>query len=537
MLDSFPRVTRLLIGLTLVLSLLFGLACAQEQHNFLALDNELLDAEVGPYYFIKQGNSSDAYARADPLARALGAKLSFDGASKTLRFEQGDKVVILQTTDNIVLGLQKRVGALTVNGQSRASPLGIIVAGSSYVAISPLLAALGGDSAWDPESRVLFIDSPGALAADAAAASAASAGVVSAPRYAFHGDKSRVAVNIPAGSSYQVLVAENRFVVSFDGLTASAFDQAVNDPFLKEIAFAQLEGKLALSVTTRYPLSAAGAGYQLALLPPSGDHPAEEVLYVDFAPDLQGHAAAALEDAPTVLATAEVKRPESHKVVVIDSGHGGHDPGALSPYATEKGVVLAVAKKLKALLEAQGIEVILTRDGDYFLTLAERATFAKPEINLFVSIHANAAASSSASGIETWVFGQPLDAKNLALAVAENGGGAEGEARTQEALEVANTVTGSLMRAAQLSYSLTLADMVQREMVQATGARDRGVQQNAFYVIRNARSPAILVEIGFVTNPDEGGKLTSDGYQTQLAQALAAGITDFFAQGSSLANR
>lgn len=534
MLDS-PGVTRFRIGLTLVL-LLFGLAYGQEQYNFLALDNELLDTEVGPYYFIAQGNNSDAYARADPLARALGVKLGFDGASKTLRFEQADKVVTLQTTDNIVLGLQKRVGALMVDGQSRASPLGILVGGVSYVAIDPLVAALGGDSDWDPESRVLFIDSPSALAA-AAASEVASAGVVSAPRYAFHDTKSRVAVNIPAGSSYQVLVAGNRFVVSFDGLTANAFDQTVDDPFVQEIAFAQLEGKLALSVTTRYPLSASGSGYQLALLPPSGERPDEEVLYIDFAPELQGQAAAALEDAPTVLAAAEVQRPQNRKVVVIDAGHGGADPGALSPYATEKTVVLAVAKKLKDLLAAQGIEVILTRDGDYFLTLAERATFAKPEINLFVSIHANAAASSSASGVETWVFGQPLDAKNLALAVAENGGGAEGEARTQEALAVANTVTGSLMRAGQLNYSLTLADVVQQEMVRATGARDRDVQQNAFYVIRNARSPAILVEIGFVTNPDEGNRLTSDGYQAQLAQALAAGITDFFAQGSSLADR
>ncbi len=533
MLDSLTRVKPILLTLTL----LAGLTCAQEQHNFLALDNELLDTAVGPFYFIQQGNTTDAYARADPLAQALGAQLSFDSLTKTLTFRQGDTTVQLQATDNIVQGLQKRVGALTVNGQSRASPQGILVGGSSYVAVDPVVQALGGESDWDPQSQVLFIDSPEVLAERAAPEAAPASGTASSPRYAFHETKSRVALNIPSGSSYRILVEGNRFVVALAGLSAGVFQQAVNDPFLETIAFARLGEDLALMVTTRYSLSASGLGFQVGLLAASAEHPNEAVLYIDFAPDLRGESAEALNSALTVQAAADVQTPHSRKVVVIDSGHGGHDPGASSAYATEKYVVMAVADKLKALLEAQGIEVILTRDADYFLMLAERATFAKPEINLFVSIHANAAANSSAHGIETWVFGEPLDEANLAQAIRENGGGAEGEARTQEALEVANTVTGNLMRAGQLSYSLTLAEMVQREMIQATGATDRGVKQNAFYVIRNARSPAILVEVGFVSNPDEGGKLASDAYQSLLAQALADGILDFFGQGLSLADR
>lgn len=533
-LDSLTRVRLIL----LLLTLLAGLGLAQEQHNFLALDNELLDASIGPYYFIEEGNSTDAYARADPLARALGAEVSFDTLTMTLTFRREDTTVRLQATDNIVLGLQKRVGALSVDGQSRVSPSGILVEGSSYVAVGPIVEALGGDSDWDPESRVLFIDSPLALAERSAPAgsSGTSSRTASSPRYAFHETKSRVALNIPAGSSYRVLVEGNRFVVAFAGLSARAFQQRVNDPFLQDIAFAQLDGDLALTVSTRYPL-VSGSGYQVGLLPESAEHPGEAILYVDFAPDLQGETAEALGSAATVQSAADVQTPHSRKVVVIDAGHGGHDPGTLSSYAVEKQVVLAIADKLAALLEAKGIEVVLTRDSDFFLTLAERATFAKPEINLFVSIHANAAANSSAHGIETWVFGEPLDEGNLAQAIRENGGGAEGEARTQEALEVANSVTGNLMRAGQLSYSLTLAEMVQHEMIQATGAVDRSVKQSPFYVIKNARSPAILVEVGFVSNPDEGSRLATDAYQTLLAEALAQGILDFFSQGSSLANR
>jgi N-acetylmuramoyl-L-alanine amidase len=226
--------------------------------------------------------------------------------------------------------------------------------------------------------------------------------------------------------------------------------------------------------------------------------------------------------------------PTTHqKVVVIDAGHGAHDPGAVG-YATEKDIVLAISLKLKAYLEAQGVQVIMTRSDDTFLKLSERATFATPDINLFVAVHANAA-SESASGVETWVFGQSLEQDNLSRAIEENGGGEEGQALTQEAKQVAQGITGDIYRESQLEYSLSLAGLVQNKMVAATGAKDRGVQQAEFYVIRNARSPAILVETGFVTNPDEGTKLTTDAYQDTIARAIADGIVQFLSSGNALA--
>ena len=529
MLDSLLRVKRFIF----LLCFLVGAACAQEQHNFLAVDNVALDSEVGPYYFIAQGNSSDAYARATPLARALGVQVDYDAITRELVFRSGERTVVLQATSDVAQGLQKREGALTVNGQSRASPQAILVDGSSYVAIGPLVDALGGDSDWDPASLVLFIDSPAKLAENEP--EAASGAQLAQPRYAFHENRSRIALNLPVGSRYNVLVADNRFVVVLPELRAAGFAQALDDPYLETISFAELDGDLALSIETRYPLSADGRGYDLGLLPADSSRPEQEVLYIDFAPDLRGESAGTLNQSLSVQTAAAARAPVSRKVVVIDAGHGGHDPGASSTYATEKSVVLAISERLARLLEAQGFEVILTRDSDFFLTLQQRADFAKPDINLFVSIHANAATSAQAYGVETWVFGQPLNEANLALAIEENGGGAEGQELTQRAIDVANNITGSLMREGQLSYSLTLADMVQREMVAATGARDRGVQQNAFYVIRNARSPAILVEVGFVSNPDEGSKLASDAYQSLLAEALANGIQDFFEQGTSLA--
>jgi N-acetylmuramoyl-L-alanine amidase len=234
---------------------------------------------------------------------------------------------------------------------------------------------------------------------------------------------------------------------------------------------------------------------------------------------------------------AIAQAPERRYTVVIDAGHGGHDPGAVSSWAREKEVVLDVALRLKALLEAEGVHVIVTRDHDTFLTLQERSTFATTDRNLFVSIHANSAESTSAAGIETWVFGRPLDPALIDRAIDENGGGDVGAVRTEEAARIATDIAGDILRETQLNYSLALAELVQARLVDATGANDRGVRQNLFYVIRNSRIPAILVELGFVSNPDEGRKLAETAYRADLADALADGILTFLREGGTLARR
>jgi N-acetylmuramoyl-L-alanine amidase len=134
------------------------------------------------------------------------------------------------------------------------------------------------------------------------------------------------------------------------------------------------------------------------------------------------------------------------------------------------------------------------------------------------------------------VFGQPLDPSLIDQAIRENGGGEVGQALTQEAAEHAN-IAGEIVRQNQLSYSLNLAEAVQSRLVSATGARDRGVRQNLFYVIRTARIPAILVEVGFISNPDEGPKLATERYQRTISRALADGILEFLESGGAIASR
>jgi len=223
--------------------------------------------------------------------------------------------------------------------------------------------------------------------------------------------------------------------------------------------------------------------------------------------------------------------------VVIDPGHGGIDPGATG-LVIEEEVVLDVSLRLKDLLEQAGIEVIMTREDDSSLKsskradLAARAQQATIERNLFVSIHANAARNRNAHGVETWVFGKPLNDELLQNAINENGGGKIGVELTQEMQASFSAALMDIVSEEQLRFSKILAQSIQSQMVAKTGAKDRGIKENYFYVIRNAQSPAVLVEIGFVNHPEEGELLATSDYRDKLAEGLYDGILGFFSVGS-----
>ena len=188
--------------------------------------------------------------------------------------------------------------------------------------------------------------------------------------------------------------------------------------------------------------------------------------------------------------------------IVLDPGHGGIDPGMTSRWLREADVNLDVALRAARALEAHGVAVTLTRRSDNHLhtdkgtdlNLRSRMATAG-QVSAFVSIHVNASTSSAAQGIETYYFGQPLPGQGRSLAVRENGGGSVGEALTFQAARSAQGVLGDLLSQAKLSFSRRLAGLVQAELVAATGAQNRGVKTDAFYVIRSPTTPAILTEL------------------------------------------
>ncbi|MDO4264418.1 MAG: N-acetylmuramoyl-L-alanine amidase [Deinococcus sp.] len=220
--------------------------------------------------------------------------------------------------------------------------------------------------------------------------------------------------------------------------------------------------------------------------------------------------------------------------VVLDPGHGGIDPGMTSRWVREADINLDVALRAERLLEAHGVAVTLTRRSDTHLhpdkgtDLNLRSRMATTgQVSAFVSIHVNAAASPAAQGTETFYFGQPLPGQGRNLAVRENGGGDVGEALTDQSAHAAQGVLGDLLSQAKLSFSRRLAGLVQAELVAATGAQNRGVKTDAFYVIRSPTTPAILTELGFGSSPAEGPRLASAEYRQRQAEAIARALLRF----------
>jgi N-acetylmuramoyl-L-alanine amidase len=203
--------------------------------------------------------------------------------------------------------------------------------------------------------------------------------------------------------------------------------------------------------------------------------------------------------------------------VVIDAGHGGSNTGApgLVAGAYEKRVTLAVARDLAEALRARGIDVVMTREHDDFLTLRERVRRANAaEPDCFVSLHTNASGDRSRRGVETWVLARDA---------------AEVEARraaSREHDEVA-AMLAELKLLDASRRSAELARDVQAEVVAATGGMDRGVRQYGYDVLAGVTAPAVLVEMGFLDHPIEGATLLDAGAQHRIAAALAAGIARF----------
>ncbi len=232
--------------------------------------------------------------------------------------------------------------------------------------------------------------------------------------------------------------------------------------------------------------------------------------------------------APTVRAPPLHPRPR----IVLDPGHGGHDPGARG-YAVEKDVTLAIAKRLAVLLrESLDADVVLTRSADTTLPLAARTERANAEgADLFVSIHANASPRRQRHGVETYYLDNAHDRGTIRLAAMENGLSLPTPARGGAELRY---IVSDLVQAAKMEESIALATAVQRGLVDHVGARyrgvaDLGVKRGPFYVLVGAYMPCVLVETSFLTNPTEGRRLAAPAYRDAVAEGIETGVARFLA--------
>lgn len=211
--------------------------------------------------------------------------------------------------------------------------------------------------------------------------------------------------------------------------------------------------------------------------------------------------------------------------VVIDPGHGGKDPGAMANGVREKEVNLALSGMLAAELKKRGFEVFMTRTTDIFLPLGDRTARANSrKADLFVSIHVNANEDSRLSGIE--VYSLNTAGSGVAAHVAARENSVAG--RTMADLE---TILAELLTTAKLKESRDLAGLLLDAAVDlcgpTCGLKNHGVREAPFYVLMGARMPAVLVEVGYATNPAEAKLLKSKSYLRTLARGLAEGIAAY----------
>jgi len=237
-----------------------------------------------------------------------------------------------------------------------------------------------------------------------------------------------------------------------------------------------------------------------------------------------------LLDKPKTEKARQPFKPGKIRRIVVDPGHGGHDPGAMSPTGTrEKDIVLQIGLKLsQKIREELGIEVVMTRSTDVFIELQERTAIAnKVGADLFVSIHANASLNRAANGIETYYLNLAKTEKAAQLAAKENG-------TTLEKVSVLQAVLFDLMANYKLNDSAHLADEVQKALHKKaqTGypaVKNLGVKQGPFYVLVGATMPSILVETAFVSNERDEVKLKDPQYQDLTAEGILSGIKGYIA--------
>jgi len=213
--------------------------------------------------------------------------------------------------------------------------------------------------------------------------------------------------------------------------------------------------------------------------------------------------------------------------IAIDAGHGGKDPGALgADRLREASVVLAIARELRRELAGRGFEVIMTRDEDEFLPLVQRTDIAnKRDVDLFLSVHANSAKNRKLAGVETYLLATSNDHQTARVAARENG-------TSVRQLSDLHLLLASLKLGNNERYAAQYANLVQSSLIRRlrkdyVQTVDLGVKRGPFLVLFQADMPAILVEVGFVSNPGEGKRLGSGSFARAAAEGIADGVSAY----------
>jgi N-acetylmuramoyl-L-alanine amidase len=327
------------------------------------------------------------------------------------------------------------------------------------------------------------------------------------------GESTKVVFRFSQPPSYRVEKGEDQIVLKFPGarLSPNVAEKAVDGPLVSRVVVKGSEAAVVLKEkglsTNVYPLGA----------PPR--------LVVDVA--RAGAAGPAAAGAP---ASAPARR---QRTIVLDAGHGGTEEGAKGPDGVlEKDATLALVKTMQETLARRGYNVVTTRTTDAGVGLEDRAGSANAaKADIFLSIHCNASRSATAHGTEVYYLS--LDASDraaAALAEAENRAAAAGPADKEKnaALRDLDLILWDLAQNQHLAASARLAEIIQGDFNRLLKISTRGVKQAPFRVLIGVNAPAVLVEVAFITNPEEERRLNSEEFRREVADTLAKSIETFF---------
>lgn len=320
-------------------------------------------------------------------------------------------------------------------------------------------------------------------------------------------DKTRIVIEIDKISRYKATQTSSKTLsLSIPGLKSTLRESywPINDGLVKDVLYSSY------SVGSQITINLGDGAWDYNVF--SLRNPTRVIV------DILKSKASSREPSPSVFI----------KTVVIDAGHGGKDAGAVGPTGLEeKTVTLDIAKTLGEILEERGIQVILTRENDEFVSLERRVSIANTAgVDLFLSIHCNASFSSKAKGFESYFLSPASDDLARAVATVENSVISMENDSSQKNKEFL-TILADLKYAEYREESRMLAGIVQDNFSKAFSTPDRGVKSALFYVLKGLEAPAVLVELGFISNPTEEKLFRKSSHRQLLAELASESILQF----------
>lgn len=469
---------------------------AQHKDIKLILNDTVVNTDVSPVLV-----NNRIFVPARDIIEALGGRITWFPVLKLLNLSFGENQISL-----VIDVFEAEVNGEKVSLENAPT----IIENRVMIPLEVVQLLTDVEATWDSDSQEINITSHKPY--------------VTSIRSYSHPDKTRIVIDLTEKSTYQVLTLSNpeRVVVdikaSLNKLDEKQKVIEVDDLLLRRIRSGQFNPE-----TVRVVADLKDS-YEFKVF----DLSAPERIVVDvFVPPSQGGMVSQAEILPET--TSEDIKVGKAPIVVLDPGHGGNHPGAIGPAGLkEKDVVLDIALRTRKLLQDSGFTVYLTRDKDIDIPLEDRPLVAmQKEATVFISIHTNAAlkkGSSAAKGIETFV----LNSRYIGASAKDV---ADRENRASQLYHyednILNQIIADLEESASIGFSLDFAEIVQKRLVSYTNLEDRGVKQAPFIVLKGVNMAAVLIEVGFISNPNEEKLLKTPEFREKVAQALNQAIQDY----------